>query len=180
VTVRVLGTGGTIAASIEGDAIRYLAVADLCGALPSVLPSMEAVDLERVASSALQASDMLAIAHEVRRSLRAGIEGVVVTQGTDTLEETAFLTDLLVGDDSDLGGVVFTGAMRFASHISPDGPGNLSDAVRLAACPAARGLGCAGRLWRGDPCRPIGLKGNHLGPPTLCLTERCDRSNRRA
>lgn len=84
---------------------------------------------------------MLAIAHEVRRSLRSGVEGVVVTHGTDTLEETAFLTDLLVGDDSDLGGVVFTGAMRFASDTSPDGPGNLSDAVRLAACPAARGLG---------------------------------------
>ena len=136
-TVRVLGTGGTIAASIEGDAIRYLAVADLCQALPSGLPSTEAVDLERVAiaSSALQASGMLGIAHEVRRSLRAGVEGVVVTHGTDTLEETAFLTDLLVGDDSDLGGVVFTGAMRFASDTSPDGPGNLSDAVRLAACP---------------------------------------------
>jgi L-asparaginase len=141
VTVRVLGTGGTIAASIEGDAIRYLAVADLCQALPSGLPSTEAADLERVASSALQVCDMLGIAHEVRRSLRAGVEGVVVTHGTDTLEETAFFTDLLVGDDSDLGGVVFTGAMRFASDTSPDGPGNLSDAVRLAACPAARGLG---------------------------------------
>jgi L-asparaginase len=141
VTVRVLGTGGTIAASLEVDTIRLLPVADLCQALPSGLPSTEALDLERLPSSALQASDMLVIAHEVRRSLRAGVEGVVVTHGTDTLEETAFLTDLIVGDDSDLGGVVFTGAMRFASHTSPDGPGNLSDAVRLAACPAARGLG---------------------------------------
>ncbi len=141
VTVRVLGTGGTIAASLEGDAIELLPVADICQALPRGLPSTEALDLERVPSSALQPSDMLGIAGEVRNSLRAGAEGVVVTHGTDTLEETSFLTDLLVGDDSDLGGVVFTGAMRFASHRSPDGPGNLSDAIRLAACPAARGLG---------------------------------------
>ena len=140
-TVRVLGTGGTIAASLQGDAVRLLPVADLCKALPSGLPSTEMLDLERVPSSALQPSDMLGIAQEVRSSLRAGFEGVVVTHGTDTLEETAFLTDLLVGDDSDLGGVVFTGAMRSASHTSPDGPRNLSDAVRLAACPEARGLG---------------------------------------
>jgi L-asparaginase len=84
---------------------------------------------------------MLGIAREVLSSLRAGFEGIVVTHGTDTLEETAFLADLLVGDDSDLGGVVFTGAMRYASHTSADGPGNLADAIRLAASPAARGLG---------------------------------------
>ena len=140
-TVRVLGTGGTIAASLRGDVIQLLPVAGLCQALPSGLPSTEALDLERVPSSALRPSDMLGIAREVLGSLRAGFEGVVVTHGTDTLEETAFFTDLLVGDDSDLGGVVFTGAMRFASHTRADGPGNLADAVRLAASPAARGLG---------------------------------------
>ena len=141
VTVRVLGTGGTIAAFLEGDSLRLLSVSDLCLELPSGLPSTESLDLKRVPSSDLQPSDMLDIAREVRRSLRDGAEGVVVTHGTDTLEDTAFLTDLLLGDDSDLGGAVFTGAMRFASHPSADGPGNLADAIRLAACPAARGLG---------------------------------------
>ncbi len=140
-TVRVLGTGGTIAASLKGDAIQFLSVADLCEAMPSGLPSTEAFDLVRLPSSALQPSDMLKIAREVRSSLRAGVEGVVVTHGTDTLEETAFLTALLVGDDSDLGGVVFTGAMRFASDMNADGPGNLADAIKLAASHVARGLG---------------------------------------
>jgi L-asparaginase len=84
---------------------------------------------------------MLGIARTVVQALHDGAEGVVVTHGTDTLEETAFLTDLLLGNDSELGGVVFTGSMRFASDESPDGPGNLADAIRLAACPAARGLG---------------------------------------
>ena len=72
VTVRVLGTGGTIAAFLEGDLLRLLSVSD---ELPSGLPSTESLDLERVPSSDLQPSDMLAIAREVRKSLRDGVEG---------------------------------------------------------------------------------------------------------
>lgn len=140
-SVRVLGTGGTIAARLEDGSLRLLPVMELCQELPSGLPSWNAIDLVSVHSSALQPADMLGIAREVRSALREGVDGVVVTHGTDTLEETAFLTDLLLGDDSDLGGVVFTGAMRFASDPNPDGPGNLADAIRLAADPAARGQG---------------------------------------
>jgi L-asparaginase len=141
VTVRVLGTGGTIAAYLEDDRLRLLSMKELVETLPDSLPVIDAVDLTSLPSSALLPLDMLAIAREVRSSLLAGADGVVVTHGTDTLEETAFMTDLLLGADSRQGGVVFTGAMRFASDPEPDGPRNLADAIRLAASPVAREQG---------------------------------------
>lgn len=140
-SVRVIGTGGTIAASLEEGRLRMLSIAELLETLTNDLPIGDSIDLEKLPSSALQAADMLGIAREVQSSLRAGADGVVVTHGTDTLEETAFLTDLLLGEDSHQGGVVFTGAMRFASEPEPDGPRNLADAIRLAASPAAHGQG---------------------------------------
>jgi L-asparaginase len=141
VTVRVLGTGGTIAAYLEAGSLRLLPISELCQQLPDGLPPIDAIDMAQLPSSQLQPTDMLGIATEVIDSLHAGFEGVVVTHGTDTLEETAYLTDLLLGDESHLGGVVFTGSMRFASDSTSDGPGNLVEAIRLAASPSARGVG---------------------------------------
>jgi len=65
-------------------------------------------------------------------------DGVVVTHGTNTLEETAWLLHLVIADDR---AVVLTGAMRPASALSGDGPLNVVNAVRVAAAPGSRGLG---------------------------------------
>ena len=67
-----------------------------------------------------------------------GIDGVVVTHGTDTIEESAYLATRSIATDKP---IVFTGAMRNASELSWDGPANLADATRVAASPDARGYG---------------------------------------
>ncbi|WP_310740485.1 asparaginase [Microbispora sp. H10885] len=91
---------------------------------------------------------MLSLARRVRTALLdEGFDGVVVTHGLDTVEETAFLTDLLVGPAAHRGGIVFTGAVRPLDALSSDGPRNLASSLVAAADPALRGVGavvCAG------------------------------------
>jgi L-asparaginase len=79
---------------------------------------------------------------------RPDVTGVVVTQGTDTIEETAYLVARSLRTDTP---IVFTGAMRTSQDLSWDGPANITDAVRVASSSAARGLGVlvvfAGRIF---------------------------------
>jgi L-asparaginase len=79
------------------------------------------------------------VAQAIGQAVAEGVDAVIVTQGTDTLEDTAFTLDLL-GAAKGVP-VVVTGAMRHASLPGADGPVNLVDAVRVALTPAARGLG---------------------------------------
>jgi L-asparaginase len=82
---------------------------------------------------------MMELARAVKEKLAdERVAGAVVTHGTDTLEETAYLLDLVLNDEKP---VVFVGAMRNSSELSWDGPANLRSAVRVAIDPAARGLG---------------------------------------
>jgi L-asparaginase len=85
---------------------------------------------------------MLGLARRVRAALLDdGFDGVVVTHGIDTLEETAFLTDLLAGPAAWRGGIVFTGAVRSLDEPGSDGPRNLAGSLAAAADPALRGAG---------------------------------------
>src|SRR5213595_2070944 len=98
---------------------------------------LEARTLMNKPSAHLTNADQLLICRAARDASRRGI-GVVVTHGTDTLEETAMLCDVLHDADAP---IVFTGAIRPAQTPGADGPANLVDAISVAAAPAAAGLG---------------------------------------
>ncbi len=146
--VLVLTTGGTIASrrSDRGSSVATDTAGDLLARFHSVGNSkslngvtLDAQDIMLVGSYLLEPEDMLEIARRVRQGLLSeDVVGVVVTHGTDTMEETAYLVDL-VHDDARP--VVFTGAQRPADAPDTDGPRNLADAVAVASHESARGLG---------------------------------------
>lgn len=141
--VVLLATGGTISsrASEPGGA----AVASDSGeqvlaslGVPASHP-VRVVDVFRKGSYLLTVDDMLALALRVRKALAdPQVLGVVVSHGTDTMEETAYLVDLV---HDDLRPVIFTGAQQAADSEFPDGPDNLSHAIAAAGSPQARGRG---------------------------------------
>lgn len=142
--MRILTTGGTIASlpDAEGGGKRpALSGEELVAGVPG-LEAIAEVSVDEVASESswnLTPRDMLAVARRAGQALEEpDVDGVVVTHGTDTLEETAFLCDLTVASD---GPVVVVGAMRSPDEPSADGPRNLMNAVRVASAPAARGAG---------------------------------------
>jgi len=151
--VVVLGTGGTIAGRADRahDLVSYTAgqvgVADLLSGLPA--PTGLVMEVEQVAQVDSKDMDLGVwqrlcerLAHHLAR---AEVRGVVVTHGTDTLEETAFLLQALLRPSKP---VVITCAMRPATALAPDGPQNLSDALVLAGYLDARGVMvvCSGRV----------------------------------
>ncbi|MEA2575039.1 MAG: L-asparaginase [Chloroflexia bacterium] len=125
------GAGG-VAPALDG--------AELIAAVPALeeVAEIEAVSFRQLPSAHLDIEDVVALATEVTRHLDNGTQGVVITQGTDTLEEVAFALDLLLDREEP---VVVTGAMRNPMLPGADGPANLLAAVRVAASPVARGLG---------------------------------------
>jgi L-asparaginase len=141
--VAVLTTGGTIASTFDGatgSVTTRLGVEALLDELPKAgLPPVMGRNVLARNSYALTLDDALAIlrAIDAERACR-DVAGVVVTHGTDTLEETAFLVDLLLEPGKP---VVFTGAQASADEPDRDGPRNLADAIRIAGDRNARGLG---------------------------------------
>ena len=143
--VVVLGTGGTIAgtAARADQHVGYTAGALGAQALVDAVPALAGGALEAVSVAQLDSSDMdhatwLRLVEAVRQQLaRPEVRGVVITHGTDTLEETAYLLHRVIDAAKP---VVLTAAMRPATALSPDGPQNLHDAVTLAREPGARGV----------------------------------------
>jgi L-asparaginase len=130
--VRDPGAGGNVPA-LDGEAILALTpgVGEIAG--------LTSIDLGRTPASHFSLARLLEIAATIRAAQAdAGVDGVVVVQGTDTIEETAFLWDLVLDRPEP---VVVTGAMRTSSDPDFDGPENLRNAIRAAAAPVMRGTG---------------------------------------
>lgn len=137
--VRILAAGGTIAMAGDDGATPELDAAALVAAIPGLkdAPGLEAQTISNVPSAHMTLEDQLLVCRAARDAARRGI-GVVVTHGTDCLEETALLCDVLHDAEAP---VVFTGAIRTASAPGADGPANLVDAVAVAGSARAVGTG---------------------------------------
>ena len=138
--VHLLGVGGTIASrqGPEGLAATIPAAELLASAGPLPGIDVRVGDLTTVGSYALSTADLRRLVAEVHRCLSDDVDGVVVTHGTDTMEESAYLAELVHDDPRP---VVFTGAQRPFDSPAPDGPANLAAALRVAASPLSRDLG---------------------------------------
>lgn len=151
--VVVLGTGGTIAgqAASAGDNLGYVAGQIGVEALVQQLSLPDGLALKSEQVAQLDSKDMdfavwQALAARCNEWLaRDEVLGVVITHGTDTLEETAFFLHSVLAPTKP---VVLTCAMRPATALAPDGPQNLRDAIAVAATPGASGVmaACAGTV----------------------------------
>lgn len=145
--ITIFATGGTIAGSASSDTqttgyqAGALGIQTLINAVPSILniSNINGVQVANVDSDNITPVILLNLTHQINAALASpSVQGVVITHGTDTLEETAFFLSQTVNSTKP---VVIVGAMRPATAISADGPINLLEAVTLAASPAAAGRG---------------------------------------
>ena len=166
--VALIGTGGTIS-SIGRDSLdvwEYMDTSrkaepdELLQRFPEVAGAAEIVTVRfrAVGSTAIGPADWLALDAAVHDAVarQAPLDGVVITHGTATLEETAYFLNLTLKVDVP---VVVVGAQRPATGLSSDAAMNLLNAVRVAAAPEARGLGVLVAAQRRDPGRARGDQG---------------------
>lgn len=140
--VTVFSMGGTISSVDSGGrgVEPTLTGEALVSDVPEIagVAEVSAVSFRQAASGELGVGDLAELAAEVEGRIDGGAAGAVVTQGTDTIEETSFVLDLLVDREAP---VVVTGAMRNPTLPGADGPANLLAAIQVAVSDAARGLG---------------------------------------
>ena len=144
--VVIVATGGTIAGSAESTtAAGYKSGAVAVDVLIAAVPQMKSfADVSGVQVASIGSQDMndevwVKLAAEVNRlAAQADVDGIAITHGTDTMEETAYFLNLVVKSDKP---VVLTGSMRPSTSLSADGPLNIYNAVGVASDPRARGRG---------------------------------------
>jgi len=142
--VVLLATGGTISSRARAADAGAVIAADNGAQLLASLEARPAypvrvVDVACEGSYLLTFADMTMICAQITTALSdPTVRGIVVTHGTDTMEETAYLADLIHDSVSP---VVFTGAQKSADAVDPDGPGNLLNAIAVAGAPTVAGHG---------------------------------------
>jgi L-asparaginase len=144
--VVILATGGTIAgAAATGTQARYTSGAVTIDAMLVAVPrikdlaNIKGEQISNVGSQDMSFDIMLTLAKRINQLLATrDVDGIVVTHGTDTMEETAFFLNLVVKSDKP---VVMVGSMRPSTAVSADGPLNLYNAIGVASDPNARGRG---------------------------------------
>lgn len=144
--VAVLATGGTIACrpGTGGRLVPGFTPEELVASVPGLedIASISTESLLKVSGFDMDPERMTTVARRARGLLHSGdVDGVVVTHGTDTVEETMYMCEMLAGETTARGAIVFVCAMRAPTEPSPDGPRNLLNAVRIASSAAARGRG---------------------------------------
>lgn len=187
-SIVILGTGGTIAGQAAGadDGVGYRSGTLGVQALIDAVPPLSTWSLEVEQVACLDSKDMgpatwqalaVSAAHHLARP---EVRGVVVTHGTDTLEETAWLLHRVLAPAKPL---VLTAAMRPATALSADGPRNLLDAVTVAAEPGAAGVLAvlagevigAPDLRKRHTTRPEAFRGGDAGPVAAVIEGRVHR-----
>ena len=143
--IMILATGGTIAgaqasAAEAGYKSGTFSVDDLIKAVPKLkdLAEISGEQVANIGSQTMTHEVWLKLAQRINEVLKGNTDGVVITHGTDTLEETAYFLSLVVKSDKP---VVLVGSMRPATAIGADGPANLYNAVALATNPEAKDRG---------------------------------------
>lgn len=174
-TVSIISLGGTIAASTNTGthATPTLGPAELIVSVPRLeeVANLRVLPFRQIPSADLTMTDIVQLAAEINQHIEDGVTGVVVTQGTDTLEETAFALDLLLDTDKP---VVVTGAMRNASLPGADGPANILASVQVAASVQAHFKGVlivfgdeihsARYVQKTHPTKPAAFESRPVGP----------------
>ena len=181
--IAVFALGGTIATQPGQSAglIPTLTGEALVRTVPQLaeLASLEVTTFRQLPGPDLAFADLEALAAAIENAASEGADSIVVTQGTDTIEETAFVLDRIVASDIP---VIVTGAMRSPVAPGADGPANLLAAVRVAASPAARDLGTlvvfdddihAGRfVTKVHTSRPSAFRSRPSGPLGFVVEQR--------
>ncbi|MFI6833624.1 asparaginase [Kribbella sp. NPDC050241] len=140
--VHAIALGGTIAMTevAGGGVAPTLGAAELTGALPVGLTGvrLDASTFREMPGAHLELADLVLLRDRIDELFAAGVDGVVITQGTDTIEETAFALELLSDAEQP---IVVTGAMRHPGRPGADGPANLLAAIQVAGAEESRAVG---------------------------------------
>src|SRR5512137_158711 len=144
--IAILATGGTIAgAAATGTQAAYtsgaVTIDAMLAAVPGIrdLANIKGEQISNVGSQDMSMEIMLTVAKRCNQLLaKNDVDGIVITHGTDTMEETAFFLNLVIKSEKP---VVMVGSMRPSTAVSADGPLNLYDAVAVAGDPNSKGRG---------------------------------------